>query len=163
MPTNSSKEETDKATSGPTALLPAKQPNYAKHTSSMKEIKSNNYQAQFRKTTGSSSTSSTSSSSSHPDTNSNEAINFKAKLMMNASSKQNNQPAQMDETKQSIQFLRPLKTSTALCLFDLTKSKNQSLVSALTSKNAKAIAEHPFMDPSGAENAPVSNQAWVEK
>ena len=104
------------STSSSSSSASTSKPTYAKHTSSMKEIKSSNHN-QYRR-------------ASHLD----DDTNFKSKLANTRNMndiKHQHQQQQMDETN-SIHFLRPLKTSTALCLADLTR-KHKGVVSDTSS------------------------------
>ena len=117
------------STSSSSSSASTSKPTYAKHTSSMKEIKSSNHN-QYRR-------------ASHLD----DDTNFKSKLANTRNMndiKHQHQQQQMDETN-SIHFLRPLKTSTALCLADLTR-KHKGVVSD-TSSTASGESSSTKLQP----------------
>lgn len=118
---------------------------YSKHTNSMKEIKSNLINsANMRRA---------SCLGDDP--------NFRAKLMLNYNDAQNNQQYRGNETN-SIHFVRPLKTSTAVCLTDLTR-KNSLHEPILVQANSRQHSSDTSSNASSTVSSESSTNVQVPK
>ena len=107
----------------PAGVNPPTKNYYTKHTGSMKEIKSN-YANNSRRTL--------------------DDDNIRNKLLKNSNQNLIARHPNMDETNtNSIHFVRPLKTSTAVCLTDLTRAPNQEQVEVESPKRKLIEPSHP--------------------
>ena len=114
---------------------------YSKHTSSMKEIKSNLLNsANMRR-----------ASCLGDD------ANIRAKLLSNNMMSHQQQGRQSSKGSDSMQFVRPLKTSTAVCLTDLTRKNTPH--EPLSMQNGENLKHQHSSDTSSNASSSISSES----